>query len=70
MSVEYQKINYVGRVPGRIPAVLPLERTKNGLPTHELLLQFGEFCAAETFCKDVAQLLFRAYFYQVNFPRT
>jgi hypothetical protein len=70
LLVEYKKIEYVGKVPGRIPAILPLERRKNGLPTHELLLQSGEFRAAETFCEEVAQLLFRAYFYQVNFPWT
>jgi hypothetical protein len=53
----------VGRLLGRIHALLPLKRRNNDLPTHELLLQSGEFCAVETFCEEVAQLLVRANFY-------
>jgi hypothetical protein len=68
LLVEYQKIEYVGKVPRRIPAILPLERRINGLPFHELLPQSGGFCATETFCEEVG--IFRAYLYEVNFPLT
>jgi hypothetical protein len=64
LLVEYQKIEYVGRVPGRIPAIrpipaiLPLERATMDVPFHELLLQLRELNSTESFHEEISQLIF------------
>jgi hypothetical protein len=64
LPVDYQKIEYIGRVSDRIPAIrpipaiLPLERATMDLPFHELLLQPRKFNTAESFCEEIPQLIF------------